>query len=328
MKTRLFSLASFIYIAIIAAFVFYLDLGEYTLSIANFSLHLPVAVWFIIPLVLFFFFSLLHMSFYGFLRSLKFKHFFKDAAKFENLIIDLLLEKEPKSNFSTKEFRSVEELVKMLKNHQKNPEFPKTNEILDLIDGVKRGEYVNLSKLKLEHNNVLLLQNEKNRINNDINYAYAKVKNCYELKDEYEELAFENLLKKGSYEQIKNNKVPKKAYQVLSLFKRFQNGDLKLSEAEYEVLLAHSNFNQEQYLSVAKMSVKALQPDALLGIFKKIKEQNSEALRAYLYLLSEFGLLDELREQIRSDEKEFNDFKAFLVLREKNIAVDLVSFIQ
>ncbi|HEF3953367.1 TPA: hypothetical protein SAH24_002101, partial [Campylobacter jejuni] len=48
----------------------------------------------------------------------------------------------------------------------------------------------------------------------------------------------------------------------------------------------------------------------------------------YLYLLAEFGLLDELREQIHNDDKKFNDFKAFLALREKNIKIDLNQLIQ
>lgn len=327
MKTRLFSLASFIYIGIISAFVFYLDLGDYTLSIAEFSVELPIAVWFALPLLLFFVFSLLHMSFYGFLRSLKFKHFFKDSAKFENLVANLLLEKESKIAFSTKEFRSVAELARLLKSHQKNPNFPKINEILDLIDGIKKEEYVNLSKFKLENSNALALQNEKNHIKNDTNYAYSKIKNLSELKNEYEEFAFENVLQKGSYEQIKSIKIPKKPCQILALIKRFENGDLKLSEAEFEVLLNHSALSQEQYLEAAKMTTKMLNPDALLGIFGKIKERNNEALKAYLYLLSEFGLLDELREQIR-DEKQFSDFKAFLLLREKNIKIDLNHLIQ
>ncbi|WP_252367535.1 hypothetical protein, partial [Campylobacter jejuni] len=30
----------------------------------------------------------------------------------------------------------------------------------------------------------------------------------------------------------------------------------------------------------------------------------------HLYLLAEFGLLDELREQIHNDDKKFNDIKA------------------
>ncbi|EOH3930308.1 TPA: hypothetical protein SB826_000614, partial [Campylobacter jejuni] len=181
---------------------------------------------------------------------------------------------------------------------------------------------------KLENNNVLYLQNEKNHLKNDANYAYNKLKNLNEIKDEFEEIAFNTLIEKASYEQIKNVKIPKKPSEVLTLIKRFKEGNLELSVAEYEVLLSHNILSEKDYLNAAKLSTKLLNPDAILGIFNKIKNEKSEALRAYLYLLAEFGLLDELREQIHNDDKKFNDFKAFLALREKNIKIDLNQLIQ
>ena len=96
MKIRLFILASLIYIALIVAFMFYLNLGYYELVLGTFALNLPIMLWLILPLVFYFVLALTHMSFYAFLRYLKFKHFFKDAAKFEDFAKDLLLEKESK----------------------------------------------------------------------------------------------------------------------------------------------------------------------------------------------------------------------------------------
>ncbi|EHD3954823.1 hypothetical protein JQ961_000852, partial [Campylobacter jejuni] len=217
---------------------------------------------------------------------------------------------------------------KTIKTHEKIPHSNKINEILDLIDGLNKNEFFNLSKFKLENNNVLYLQNEKNHLKNDANYAYNKLKNLNEIKDEFEEIAFNTLIEKASYEQIKNVKIPKKPSEVLTLIKRFKEGNLELSVAEYEVLLSHNILSEKDYLNAAKLSTKLLNPDAILGIFNKIKNEKSEALRAYLYLLAEFGLLDELREQIHNDDKKFNDFKAFLALREKNIKIDLNQLIQ
>ena len=135
-------------------------------------------------------------------------------------------------------------------------------------------------------------------------------------------------MKKGTYEQIKNIKITKKPCHILTLIKRFKEGNLELNAAEYEVLLSHNILSEKDYLDIAKLSIKLLNPDAVIRIFNKIKNEKSEALRAYLYLLAEFGLLDELREQIHNDDKKFNDFKAFLALREKNIKIDLNQLIQ
>ncbi|HEF3545581.1 TPA: hypothetical protein R9111_000734, partial [Campylobacter upsaliensis] len=60
----------------------------------------------------------------------------------------------------------------------------------------------------------------------------------------------------------------------------------------------------------------------IINIFLKIKNTKSEALRAYLYLLAEFSMFEELENQIRNKE-ELSDFKAVLALREKNIKFDL-----
>ncbi len=327
MKIKLFLIASFIYIALILGFAWYLQLGNYTLTFHSYNFELPIMFWLILPLLPLIFFAILHMSFYHFLLTLKFKHFFKDAAKFENFIKDLLLEKESNINFQTKEFREVAQFTKSLKTKEKIPNATKINEILDLIDGIKKEEYFNINKFKLDNNNILFLENEKNHIKNDVNYAYSKIKNLSECKDDFEELAFETLIKKGTYEQIKNIKITKKPCQILNIVKRFKEGNLELNVAEFEVLLSHSNLNEKEYLEIAKMSVKLLNPDAILGIFAKIRNEKIEALRAYLYLLAEFGLIEDLREQIK-DEKKFSDFKAFLILREKNIKIDLNQLIQ
>lgn len=328
MKIRLFFIASFIYIALIFALAWYLKLGNYTLIFNTYSFELPIMVWLILPLIPLVFFAIIHMGFYYFLLTLKFKHFFKDSTKFENFTRDLLLEKESNISFQTKEFRQVAQLAKTLKTHEKIPNANKINEILDLIDGIKKEEYFNLNKFKLENNNILFLENEKNHIKNDINYAYSKIKNLSQTQDEFQDLAFENLIKKGTYEQIKNIKITKKPCHILALIKRFKEGNLELNAAEYEVLLSHNILSEKDYLNIAKLSTKLLNPDAVIGIFNKIKNEKSEALRAYLYLLAEFGLLDELREQIHNDDKKFNDFKAFLTLREKNIKIDLNQLIQ
>ncbi|TKX31030.1 hypothetical protein [Campylobacter aviculae] len=328
MKVKLFFIASIVYTLIIFTLAWYLKLGSYTLTLNTYSFELPVMVWLILPLIPLIFFAIFHMLFYHFLLTLKFKHFFKDTTKFENYTKDLLLEKESDISFYTKEFRKVAQLAKSLKTHEKIPNETKINEILDLIDGIKKEEYLNIKKFKLPNDNILLLENEKNHIKNDINYAYSRVKNITEIKDDFEELAFKILLQKGSYEQIKNVKISKNSHQVLELIKRFKDGNLDLSTAEFEVLLTHSMLNEKEYLSIAKMSTKFFNPDAILGIFSKIKNEKNDALKAYLYLLAEFGLLDELREQIRNDEKRFSDFKAFLILREKNIDIDLNHLIQ
>ncbi|KAA6234153.1 hypothetical protein FMM56_01560 [Campylobacter sp. LR264d] len=327
MKIKLFALASFIYIGFVIAFAFYLNLGDYTLNLGTLSLSLPVMLWLGVPLLIYFVFALLHISFYGFLRYLKFKHFFKDSRHFEHFVRDLLLEKESRISFTTKEFRRVAQFAKVLKTHEKIENETKINEILDLLDGLNKEEYLNINKFRLPQNNVLYIKNDKNRLKNDPDYAYSKLKNLSELKNEFDELAFEMLIKKGAYNQIKNIKIPKTPAQIISLIKRFKEGNLELSLAEFEILLSKSNLGEKEFLQVAKMCTKVFNPDAIINIFLKIKNENKEALKGYLFLLAEFSMFDELLTQIKHGDN-FEDFKAVLALREKNIHFDLNQLIQ
>lgn len=59
----------------------------------------------------------------------------------------MLLEKDLKTTFQTKEFRAVAQLFKTIKTHEKIPHSNKINEILDLIDGLNKNEFLTLANL-------------------------------------------------------------------------------------------------------------------------------------------------------------------------------------
>lgn len=328
MKIKLFIFASVLYIVLLGAFIFNLDLNDYTLVLGSEHFSMPALVWILLPVLVFFIFALIHMSFYGFLRYLKYKNFFSDSDKFEKFICDLLLEKESHISFHTSEFRKASELSRSLKSLKKTNQSNKINEILELINELDEGKIVNLKKFKLSSDNALSLKNELNHIKNDLNYAYSKIKNKHEFENEADIKAFDEVLQKGSFEQIKSIKLGKNAQHILSLIKRFANGSLELNTTEFEELINAGNLDEKDYLDIAKISTKCLNPDSLIAIFKKLKNTRNEAHKAYLFILAEFSMFDELRLELGNNEKDFNDFKIVLIAREKNKNIDLHRFIQ
>lgn len=328
MKIKLFVFASILYMVLLGAFVFHLNSGEYSVELGSYVITLPIVVWFLTPVFLLFLAAFVHMSFYGFLRYLKYKYFFDDASKFEAFVNALLLQKPARLNFKTKEFKNAAELTLSLKLQRKLAGFDKFNEIIEVLNEIKEGKGTNLKKFKLEYDNPLFIENEKNLIKNDLNYAYSRIKHKREFDDELDGFAFDEVIKKGSEEQIKSLKLPKNASQSLELIKRFEKDSLKLDASEYESLVSMVNFDEKAYLEIAKLSIKKLDPDALISIFKRLKNTQIEALRAYLFILAEFALFDELKLEIGNDKKNFNDFKLVLLAREKNIKIDLYNLIQ
>lgn len=328
MKIKLFVFASIVYMIVLGAFIFTINAENYTLEIGSYTLTLPVVIWFLLPVFVLFVVAFVHMSFYGFLRYLKYKHFFDDGAEFESFVNALLLQKPVPTRFKTQEFRHAAELTQSLTTRKKLPNAPKFNEIIDILNELDEGKGVNLKKFKLDSQNPLAMQNEKNHIANDLSYAYARIKNKKEFDDENDELAFNAVLENGTNEQILNLKLPKNAAQSLTLIKRFENGSLELSPSEYESIVSGVSFDESAYIKLAKMSVKKLNPDALLTIFKRLKNTHIEALRAYLFILADLSMFDELRLEIGNDKTHFNDFKIVLLARDKNIKIDLNHFIQ
>ena len=328
MKIRLFVTLSVLYIVLLGAFAFHINNADFTLSLGSRDFTAPVMVWVVAPVVLMFVFALAHMSFYGLLRYLKYKHFFDDGEKFQKFICDLLLEKPTRVEFKTKEFKEAAELAASVKTHKKLANFDKLNEVIDFLSTLKDGKSANLRKFKLDENNLLFLQNEKNRLANELNYAISRIKNKKECEDELDILAFEAVLEKGDLTQIKNLKITPNAAQKMSLLTRFEQGTLDMNATDFEWVLKGENLEEKNYLKAAKIGIKKLEPNALINIFKRLKNSQIEALRAYLFILADLSMFDDLRLEIGNDKKHFNDFKLVLLAREKGINIDLNHFIQ
>ncbi|MCR6591907.1 membrane protein [Campylobacter insulaenigrae] len=327
MKIRLFFFASLIYLLIIAALVYNLELGNYTFNIFTFSLNLPISLWIILPAFILMLLALLHMSFYGFLKHLQFKNLIKDSKNYENLIENLLLKKRTKIKFKTQEFQDIEKLTHSLVFKEKTQN-EKIDHILDILQDVNEGNFVDLKKYKLDFENEIAILNEKNHCIQDNDYAYSLIKNKKDLNNDLELFAYKEILQNSSYEKIKNLKIKKSQEDILSLFKRYEMQNLELSLSEIEILLSMNDFDETIFLQIAKMLSKKIEPQNLIALFKKLQDNNIKVKRAYYYILAEFGMFDELLNQLGNNQQEFKDFQLVLFLKEHGKKFNLDVLIQ
>lgn len=327
MKIRLFIFSCVLYFVILGAFVFHINSDPYTLEIASFSYTFSVAFWVVLPAFILFVFALLHMSFYGFLRYIKYKNFFKDSAKFEDFVCDVLLEKNPKPNFKTSEFKRAAELCLSMKKLEKIHNLNHFNEVIDLLMDINNDKIVNLKKFRLGFDNALFLRNEKNHILSDVSYSYDRIKHKKELEDELDNLAFKTVMQFGTVEQITNLKLPKNKEFIQQYIQRLKEENFTVELDKLENILTDTELSEGEYLSVAKSCVKKFDPNSLIAFFKKISDSNIEAKRAYCFVLAELALFDELKLEIK-DDKKFNDFKLAILAREHNIKINLYDIIK
>jgi len=82
MKIGLYVFASLAYIALLGAFAYTLELGNYRLDLLNITL--PISIWIILPALLLFVFTVGHMLFYGLKNYLLLKKWRKDTKKLED----------------------------------------------------------------------------------------------------------------------------------------------------------------------------------------------------------------------------------------------------
>ncbi|EFK9877357.1 hypothetical protein HIW82_000754 [Campylobacter lari] len=327
MKIRLFFFASLVYLLIIAALVYNLNLGNYTFKISTFELNLPISLWVVLPALFLMILALAHMSFYGFLKHLQYKNLIKDSKNYENFIIDIFLKKISKVKFKTQEFQDIAKNTQALCFKEKIQN-PKIDEIIDIFEHLEKKEIVELKKYKLDSNNEIFILNEKNRFQNDSNYAFSFIKNKDILTSELENFAYKMVLENAPYSQIKTLKTQKKQDDVLLLLGRFEKENLELNHAEIEVLLSMNTLDDKSYLRCAKMLCKKIEPQVLIALFKKLKDNHPQALRAYLYTLAEFGMYDELLNELGNDQNKHKDFRLLLFLRDHNKKIELEKLIQ
>lgn len=321
MRIKLYSFLALIYLLFVAGLSYKQNLGEYALDFFGFVLNFSITFWVVLPALLLFIFSLLHMSFYSFLRFLKFKNYANDALKFEKFTADLVLKKESKNKFKSEEFIKAAKLCKAIYTCE-----PCEDEKIDLLLALRKdideGRVVELKNYALAKDNELVLKNLSNKIKNDLDFAALYLKGKSELKDEFDKLAFKELLKGAKYELIKELKIKKSEAEIYALFLRYEAKSLALNTAEIEVLLDFNELSEENYYKISKILAKNIEPEILIALFEKLSQKHENAFLAYLYLLANFSLFDTLRSKINSKDEDFDDFSLIIFLRDNNKIID------
>jgi len=73
------------------------------------------------------------------------------------------------------------------------------------------------------------------------------------------------------------------------------------------------------FVRIAKITKKHFSPDENLALFKAYQKENPKAQNAYLYLLFEYELLDEIEKYLdEQEEHEFMKYRALYELKKQN----------
>lgn len=232
---------SLLLIIAVALYVYSVESGSYEITVLDYTMQLPTVLWIIIPVAALFFFTVLHLVFYGSLNFFKTRGFIKDEESIVETIKSLLLQKEDKRRFKTQGYKNLASILKQLDISVKEGTFTSSNEELNTIvasiKDIESGKHIADKSLKLNPDSALAKKNLINKINEQIDYAVDVLKKQDNFAEEVVKAAFYTVLENKSMTTVKkvysNVKLTKD--MALKLFlKDIDNSEFGLSKEEIQ----------------------------------------------------------------------------------------------
>jgi len=300
-----YSIFSIILITLISILIYLQDNMGTTLSIFGINITLPNALWIALFLTLFFLFSLIYFGIinikeYFFKRNLN-----KDIEILTQNIKNKIFYKNETKN--TKILNELNAFIKNINGLNINPKKIEKFEFLEDIEKLKNGEVIGIDKYKLKEDNPWFIQNIKNRLKKDENFAkevLRKYKN-EELKKE----AFKIFAKTAPISEIL-----KFDYEITLdiLLSHINDKDVKF-------LIQKAKLTPKEEIEVAKAIYQKFDPDSEFEIVENLKYASA-------YLALKYEHLQKAKEIIEENNLQF--FEYFLKLRENGIKVDIDEYIK
>ncbi len=322
-------------ILLIGIYVFSFEGGKYSLDFFGVHITLPIAVWIIVPALILYFFTLLHMMFYGAIDFTKKRALKKGHKNFIKATTNVLLGRDNNVQFRSEWLKLPGAILNIFnidprKRAKKVPN-EEIQEILDMKERLEKGEVVDLSKYRLPADNPLMIKNFENKLAKDRLYADGILRSCKEIKDEdLCKKAFYELVQYASFDQIKKHgrKIDRHAFDIIMDRYMNENNPIELTTDDIVDMIKELDFEKEDFIKLAKKLKTKMNPDALMFLFERLFNEFPKASDAYLFVLFELQMIDKVREILENSAiDEYVKFKHLLYLIDSGKNFDIEMFI-
>lgn len=305
---------------------------NYTENLFGIEVTLPTAVWVMLPAILLFLATVGHMAFYGMLAYLKNRSVEKDLKQIKKLVLAALTGEKSAIVLG---HPSLKPIGKLLASATIVPDGkPSTgDEELDkagaAVVAVQSGATEELAPFKLPKGNKYVVKNWKNRLNADEKVAEEVLKECRE----DEALAMEaagKLAAFGEKKRVEKNEELLDTDGYLAYLKRYRAPEYGIEFSEEEIIgyAKKAGFAPAQFVELAQTIRNRMDPDSLLALFFRLKNEFENAGLAYLYVNLELEKVDEVKEFLeQSTEEEYRGVRAYLVLKSQDFRAPVEDFL-
>lgn len=325
MGLKKYIFGSVVLILVIFGYAFSLESGDYRIEILESVFILPIAVWIVIPVVVLFIMTILHILFYGLKNYFSLKSVDKDIESVKTLLSKKLVGEDSNVIFKNETFKELSEIIKQLNIEAKDETFSSSDKKLDKtvsqIASIKNGKYVSSKDLKLQTNSELMTQNTKNRIAEDVNFALDAVKKSSNNSLDIVKVAFDKVLETKSMTTIKKSidEIVFDKSMIIALLEKDAKDQNEFSMNNDMILnlVKKVEFTNEELISIAKNYKTSMSPDQLIKLFEDISLINEDYTTSYLYVLAQFEMVDSMRDiLVNSENNEYSAFKAIIDLKD------------
>lgn len=338
MYIKRYTIASFILIVLVGWYI-YSFVTQDSMSINLFGMNLPslsIAMWVIVPLILLYAASVLHMSFYSLLGNLKLRKYEKDYEKIVDSIVDAYLGKENRSNtYKTDRYKLLGALVDhatILPHNELNSNInnEKISEVLSLINKIKNGESVELKKYSLPSYNQIAIQNARNMYKNSDLSAEDIISNMSRYDDSLGKEVFVDFVKDAPLSAIEKAKslLTKEALFIILSRVNADENTLEISNDSLISLFSDLDLSSDDYMKVSQALSHGMIPELRMHLFETLSADDDTIMEAYLFTLFDLEMIEPAREILdNSQSNEYVYFKAYLSLRECGQHFDINLFV-
>ena len=327
MRLGLYIFAALTLAGIIGAFTYTINPNNYILELMGINFNFPIAVWVVLPMIFLLVFTVIHMIFYSLKGYFKLKKWHRDAGTLDDAMYWSMVNEPKEQKYAIDEISTSASLlgkanIEVLDSVEGLS--PRLAKVYNIISKIKNGEYVDLKEHKMSkvfnEGNLLLKQNRLNRLTQDDKFVEEVMKSSTSYSDPVRMKALELFAAKESF--FKARKYAK-IFDVKNFFVMLNKVDNKDEvELNTEILddfVAALKLTCNDFIKIAHITKKQFSPDENLMLFKKYQNEYPRAQHAYLYLLFEYELMDEVASYLdEHDEKEFLRGRALFDLKQSH----------
>lgn len=337
MQLKRYTIGSLVLMLLVAAAVYTIDSGSVSFDLMGMHFpNLPIAFWVVVPLIVMYFASLLHMGVYALVGNFKLRRLSKDHDKMVDALRDALLGiGERNYVYKTDPYKLMGKLIdsSLLLPFEtlRTVGNEKIDEALELMRDVKEKKRIDIKKFHLPNTTSIAIQNNLNRLERGEIDADGVLSRPESYGDVVCAKAFESYVKTASAGSIMKYKRFFTKASLLNFVQRINAADngIQMSNDELISLFEGLKLESNDWIDLSAAMAKNMLPEQRIRLFETISEKCDDAMEGYLFTLYDLQMIDTANEILNNTAHgDYQIFKAYRDLKRANKHYDIAIFLR